>query len=211
MERRLASGGELEVSDNLATERPFSVLFVCTANQCRSPLAENLFRAALRDVDIDWAVSSAGVRGRDGKRMHEHASAVLEERSIPHEDWRSRRLTAQQIAAADLVLAAEVAHRKVAVTMHPAAVRYSFTLLQFARLLSLADESPRRPQSGQELIRHAELARSRPQSRDEHLIDLADPIGEGIDKFRSTADRIDEALRVIERALRPAPINVPAS
>jgi protein-tyrosine phosphatase len=199
------------MSNDVATMQPFSVLFVCTANQCRSPLAENMFRAALAGLDVDWVVSSAGVRSRDGDSMHVHASAVLDERNILHEGWRTRRLTPQQVAAADLVLTAEVAHRKVAVTMHPAAIRYSFTLLQFARLLSLADEGQSDPQSGQDLIHHAELARSRPQSRDEHLIDLADPIGEAIDKFRTTADRIDDALRVIERALRPASANIPVS
>jgi protein-tyrosine phosphatase len=200
----------VEATNDLAIQRPFSVLFVCTANQCRSPLAENLFRASLQRLGVDWQVSSAGVRACDGKPMHRHVSTVLDEHDIPHQGWQSRRLTPAQIAATDLVLTAEVVHRQVAVTMHPAAVRYSFTLLQFARLLKLAAASGELTSAhdGPDLIRHAELARSRPQSRDEHLIDLPDPIGESIDKFRETADRIEQALGQIEHAFGGEQVNV---
>ena len=41
----------------------YSTLFVCTANQCRSPMAEGLFKQYLKEEEIDpeqWRVSSAG-------------------------------------------------------------------------------------------------------------------------------------------------------
>lgn len=195
----------MAITNNAAAERPFTVLFVCTANQCRSPLAENLFRASLNRLDVDWAVTSAGVITKDGNAMHARAAAVLDERGVAHAGWASQRLTAARVAAADLVLTAEMAHRQTVVTMQPAAVRYSFTLLQFSRLLALSpagDEPAMNQDAGLELIRRAELARSRPQSRDEHQLELADPIGEPIDAFRRTADTIEEALLVIEHALR---------
>jgi protein-tyrosine phosphatase len=184
-------------------ERPFTVLFVCTANLCRSPLAENLFRASLGRLGLDWEAASAGLRARDGLPMHPHAAEVLLERGVSTEGWASRRLSVSRIAAADLVLTAEVAHRQAVVTVAPAAVRYSFTLLQFSQLLSLgpAEAGPGGQQAGPDLIRYAELARSRPQNRDSHLLELSDPIGKPIEAFRATADRITEALREIEEAL----------
>ena len=48
------------------------VLFVCTADQCRSPMAELLFQQALqhRGERPAWDVSSAGTFAPDGRPMH---------------------------------------------------------------------------------------------------------------------------------------------
>jgi len=44
------------------SEPSFGVLFVCTANHCRSPIAEHLLRRELASRDLDWSVASAGTR-----------------------------------------------------------------------------------------------------------------------------------------------------
>lgn len=64
------------------SDRPFGILFVCTANICRSPMAEHLLRgslAALLDTGgaIRFDVSSAGILGWDGEPMDPAAAAEL--------------------------------------------------------------------------------------------------------------------------------------
>ena len=68
---------------------PFNVLFVCTANQCRSPMAEQLLRVALADLGYQWHVESAGISVAPGP-AHPLAVQVLDEHStkLPA-DWRS--------------------------------------------------------------------------------------------------------------------------
>ena len=183
--------------------QPFTVLFVCTANQCRSPLAEFLLRSSLAAANVSWNVSSSGTRAHDGLPMHPHAASVLDERGIDYDGWVSSRLDPAAVAGADLVLTAEVAHRRDVVTMLPAAVRRTFTLLQFALLLDLSPAGRANPcagegrRRGEDLIRAAEQARSRPQARDAAHLDIADPVGGALADFQRVAGVIHDAVRLV--------------
>ena len=59
-----------------------SVLFVCTAKVCRSPMAEGLFRARLGEDAGRWRVESAGTWARNGDPAASRAQLVLQERGI---------------------------------------------------------------------------------------------------------------------------------
>jgi protein-tyrosine phosphatase len=83
----------------------FSVLFVCTGNTCRSPLAEillkdHLHRAGLRNV----RVSSAGTAAREGGRASPHAKAVATSRGLSLAGFRSKPVTPRRVKTADLIL-----------------------------------------------------------------------------------------------------------
>jgi low molecular weight protein-tyrosine phosphatase len=104
-----------------------SVLVVCTANVCRSPLAARLLAAELGD---SVAVTSAGVRATAGAPSCEQAELVR-----PGEQRHAAvRLDAGQVRSASLVLGAAREHRSASVALVPAAQRKAFTLLQAARL-----------------------------------------------------------------------------
>jgi protein-tyrosine phosphatase len=172
-----------------------SVLIVCTANQCRSPLAEHLLRHALVSVGLDWTVESAGVYANPGRPIDPDVSAVLDELHVAHQpDWASRGLTASDIAQADLVLTAERAHRTAVVTLVPSAVSRTFTLLEFARILPAAPPTgPAGATTPAGLIRLAEAARVHAgPTRDAD--DLADPINQGRQRFRECAAQISRAV-----------------
>ena len=91
-----------------------SVLFVCTANMCRSPLAEVLFRDLLRRNGLlgDWLVHSAGVGVVHGQPATEFSRQVAAERGLDLSSHRSKPVDRASMQAADLVLVMDAGHRQ---------------------------------------------------------------------------------------------------
>ena len=88
-----------------------SILIICSANICRSPVAEALLRRRLSDAGHSQVdVSSAGTLGLDGAPAAEHSVSLLAERGLDIADHRSRGLDLAMLEAADLVLAMENGH-----------------------------------------------------------------------------------------------------
>ena len=80
-----------------------NVLFVCTGNTCRSPLAEAIARSAAAGADV--VVSSAGWAAAEGVEAEAHAVAVARDAGLDLTAHRTRRLTRELVDDADLVLA----------------------------------------------------------------------------------------------------------
>jgi protein-tyrosine phosphatase len=85
------------------------VLIVCHANVCRSPAAEQLFRARFREQAGEQAggFHSAGLRAQEGADMDPVMQRLLAERGVQVGEHRSRRLTRSLVRRADLVLVTE--------------------------------------------------------------------------------------------------------
>lgn len=113
----------------------FQVLTVCSGNICRSPLAEQLLRAALTDI-TGISVSSSGTVGLIDHPMTEQAQAIsLQYGGAEPRAHRARALSADHVREADLVLGMAREHRRASVEMVPRASRYTFTLRELARLV----------------------------------------------------------------------------
>lgn len=82
------------------------ILFVCTGNTCRSPMAAAALRAELKRRRIAWfTVQSAGLSAEEGAPMNELAQKALSEARIPFaENFASRRLTDKMIKEAYAVV-----------------------------------------------------------------------------------------------------------
>ena len=87
------------------------ILFVCTGNTCRSPLAEAIARRILSDAGkSNVIVESAGTNAWDGSPASDEALLVGVERNIDLSGHRSRRLTPEMVEQADLVLVMSPEH-----------------------------------------------------------------------------------------------------
>ncbi|MCX5763491.1 MAG: low molecular weight protein arginine phosphatase [Gemmatimonadetes bacterium] len=87
------------------------LLFVCTGNTCRSPLAEAIARQQASRLGIAIDVSSAGVSAWDGAPASDGALLVGIERGLELAAHHSRTLTTELVAQASLVLAMGPQHR----------------------------------------------------------------------------------------------------
>jgi protein-tyrosine-phosphatase len=88
-----------------------SILFVCTGNLCRSPMAEGLFKAQLAQAGLaDWRVGSCGTWTSDGYPATTEGVRALAARGIDISRHRSRQVTEALLAQADLVLCMTRAH-----------------------------------------------------------------------------------------------------
>jgi len=85
------------------------VLFVCTGNTCRSPMAEVLFRMAL-PRGSSWRAASAGLAACEGARASEPAIAALREAGGDLCAHRSRPVTAELVQASAAIVVMTGAH-----------------------------------------------------------------------------------------------------
>jgi protein-tyrosine-phosphatase len=81
-----------------------NILFVCTGNTCRSPMAEALLREAAAARGLDVVVSSAGAGAWDGAPVSEGAYLVGLENGLDLSNHRARLLTREIVRGADLIL-----------------------------------------------------------------------------------------------------------
>ena len=127
----------------------FHILVVCLGNICRSPLVERLLRHRLEVLGHGEFVRvvSAGLEAPAGAPMDPLASAELTRLGGDATGFSSRRLSAESVAAADLLLTATRDLRARTVAMQPRTLRRVFTLREFAALC----EQDRTPGPGQQL------------------------------------------------------------
>lgn len=183
------------------TDPPFRILTVCTGNICRSPVAERLLQAGLGDA---VAVASGGVRAMVGDPIHPEMVALLGQSGMPTDGFAARQVSAVDVRGADLVLALTRAHRAQLVQEAPAALRRSFTLLEFARIVASPD-LPSVP-GGAVGVRLRALVPLAARHRTPALLagddDVPDPYGLGIAQYGEAYALIRGAVDTIVRAAR---------
>jgi len=143
------------------------VLFICSGNICRSPMAAGYFlhRVAsegLTDVEVD----SAGTLGIRNSRASEEAIEAMAEIGVDISEHRSKGIKAKNLATIDVTLAMSHEHLEYLALRHPEG--------EDERLLLRAFEKGPRP--------------------DPNPLDLTDPIGQSVDFYRDQVPLITRCV-----------------
>ncbi len=97
------------------------VLFVCTGNVCRSPVAQALFNAKAHRAgeDNQFVARSAGTGALENQPPPGHAITVMAARGLDISGQRGRNITRQALAEADVVIVMTRSHRQALASEFP--------------------------------------------------------------------------------------------
>ncbi len=107
-----------------------TILFLCTGNICRSPMAEALFRHAVRGRG-DFRVLSAGIGAMDGHPPSHYSVLAMRELGMDISHQRSRQLTVELVKQADYIFGMTHGHVDTVGLLYPAAAEKTFLLREF--------------------------------------------------------------------------------
>lgn len=159
------------------------ILFVCTGNICRSPVAERLTIAYANRYSMPHLrASSAGTRASIGHPIHPRAALALEELGGDASNHMAKQIKANLLDA-DLILTMSTAQRSSVLELAPRQMNRTFTMYEASRLAA-------------QDIAHtiSDLAEHRSQIFAGGLPDIADPIGESAAFHKAVAHEIAELL-----------------
>lgn len=141
-----------------------SVLFVCTGNTCRSPMAEGLFRKAVGDRD-DFEVMSAGVAAYPGDAANPETVKLLGGRGISLDGFNSQPVSPELVEQATHIFAMTSDHLEALENLFPDYTDKFFLACEFVDIPGRGVAS-----------------------------DVPDPIGRGRKAYEETAKTLDLAI-----------------
>jgi protein-tyrosine phosphatase len=205
---------DLELSGMFtARQRPtatIDVLFVCTGNICRSPMAAQLLRTRTRDLDV--AVESSGTYGQVGEKMDRRAAQLAVELGVPKaetRDHRARWMTDFHLAGTDLVLTMTADQLSRVRSMAPDSAEIAFTVREFERLAAdIPDDDFREAadaaggETHHRLRAALQLVTARRTRGAQHDDDVVDPHRQPAAVFRQAADEMLPGIDAVARMLR---------
>jgi protein-tyrosine-phosphatase len=158
----------------------YRILFVCTGNTCRSPMAEGLCRSFLAQFHLqdEVDVASAGLQALDGGQVSLEAVGVMAEKGIDLSGHRTSCLTAARVQWADLILTMEERHRHYLLQQFPEAAGKVWVLKEYVASPEAASGQPA-PQAG-------------PGWPGRH--DIPDPIGRPAEVYSQCAMELSGAI-----------------
>ena len=89
------------------------ILFICTGNTCRSPMAEGIMKSIVKAKNLSIEVESAGINAIEGDRVSSNAVIVLEEMGIDISSHKAKQVTKQMLDESDLILTMTKQHKEI--------------------------------------------------------------------------------------------------
>ena len=110
---------------------PLKIMFVCTGNTCRSPMAAAMAAQIFAESGLTAEISSAGVNAFQGRPASCHAITVMEEGGLCLQSHKASVVCGETLESASLVLTMTASHRAVLLSDYPAAEDKIFTLAEY--------------------------------------------------------------------------------
>ena len=157
------------------------ILFVCTGNTCRSPLAEIFARQILKENGIPAEVVSAGTSllENDSTTWQYEVHVIAKERNLDTQNHHAQPVTEDMLEQMDLILAMDSFHLSIMRKMCPDELREAFDAKAF-----LFKQYLERPTEGN------------------MNLNVPDPFGYGSARYRQVAKDIEHALTFLPERLR---------
>lgn len=153
----------------MSEEKQKRIVFVCTGNTCRSPMAEALLCSEVKRLRKNVVVSSAGVNVQKGDTLNEKSARVLTENGLTLFNFSPKQMTKQTLLEADVILCMTARQRDYLREVYR---HYIADNKQDEKILSLFD-----------VVGY----------------DIPDPYGKGEDAYRETFEKLSKAMEEIVR------------
>jgi protein-tyrosine phosphatase len=186
------------------------VLVVCTGNICRSPLAAQVLRTRLADLDVH--IGSAGTYGQVGEKMDRNAAKLAVSLGVPKtvtREHRGRWLSDFHLRGTDLVLTMTSAQLSRVTAIAPAHHETAFSVREFERLAQRVDDDAIRdaaasagPENHHRVHAALRLVAAQRENVRARLDDIVDPHRQPWSVFQEAAQQMLPGLDQVARVLR---------
>jgi protein-tyrosine-phosphatase len=168
----------------------FSLLIVCTANQCRSPMGEALARREMQRYLVDAVVGSAGTNATDGRPPTEGMERTARKMGLDLSRHRSRSVDAEMVAASTLIVAMERRHIIELAGNHGAPLGRTYTLPELASLA--LEASPRTVfETIDDWLARIAPGRTHASVLSSRTEEVPDPTGQSARRYRKVAAQLE--------------------
>ncbi|GIP35538.1 low molecular weight protein arginine phosphatase [Paenibacillus sp. J2TS4] len=187
------------------------ILFVCTGNTCRSPLAEGMLRMMAEEAGLKIDIRSAGTAASEGCPISPHSHRILQDKGMQG-TLLSSPVSHEHVDWAELILTMTMNHKRSLIQQYPFAADKTFTLKEYVR-----NDSEAALQSEQEkTMAELEIKKALSQSLSEDEVqqwvalaslandyDIVDPFGGSYETYKQCADEIEHCLHKLLNKLAP--------
>ena len=117
----------------------YNILFICTGNICRSPMAEYLLQDMAYKNNVNISVRSAGTGAVVGAPVHAYIKLLLEKDGIDCNKHKARQISLKIIAESDLILVMEDYHKYTVNHLFPCSCGKTFLLSEYLSFGGIPD------------------------------------------------------------------------